>query len=74
MKKIRFTGWNKEMNKIKFIHLLNEQAMLSLKESKDIKDRIVNGEEIDILVSDDKVNRVISESIKFGVSVEKISK
>jgi len=74
MRKIRFTGWNKKMNKIKFIHLLNEQAKLSLKESKDIKDRIVNGEEIDILVSDDKIDILISESIKFGVSVKEISK
>lgn len=62
------------MNKIKFIHLLNEQANLSLKESKDIKERIVNGEEIEILVSEDKINILISESLKFGVSVEEISK
>lgn len=70
MKKIRFTGWNKNMNKIKFIHLLNEQAGLSLKESKEIKDRIVDGEVIEIEVHDDKVKVIISEATAFGVIAE----
>lgn len=73
MRKIRFTGWNKKMNKIKFIHLLNEQAKHSLKESKDIKDRIVNGEAVQITVNDDKVNVIISEALKFGVNAEEVS-
>lgn len=73
MRKIRFTGWNKKMNKIKFIHLLNEQAKRSLKESKDIKDRIVNGEAVQITVNDDKVNVIISEALKFGVNAEEVS-
>jgi len=72
MRKIRFTSWNKDMNKIKFIHLLNEQTNLSLKESKDIKDRIVNGEVVDVEVDDDKIDIVISESVKFGLDVEEI--
>lgn len=61
------------MNKIKFIHLLNEQAKRSLKESKDIKDRIVNGEAVQITVNDDKVNVIISEALKFGVNAEEVS-
>ena len=70
MKKIKFTGWNKNMNKIKFIHLLNEQADLSLKESKEIKDRIVDGEVIEIEVHDEKVKAIISEATAFGVIAE----
>ena len=61
------------MNKIKFIHLLNEQAKRSLKESKDIKDRIVNGEAVQITVNDDEVNVIISEALKFGVNAEEVS-
>lgn len=70
MKKIKFIGWKKNMNKIKFIHLLNEQVGFSLKESKDIKDRIVNGEVVEIMVSEEKMNIIVSESIKFGICVE----
>jgi hypothetical protein len=69
-KNIRFTSWNKNMNKIKFIHLLNEHAGLSLKESKDIKDRIVNNEIIEIIVEEKKMGLIISEAMKFGVHVE----
>jgi len=60
------------MNKIKFIHLLNEQAGLSLQESKEIKDRIVNGEVVEIEIEDSLVNRVVAESQKLGVFAEKL--
>jgi len=73
MKKIKFTSWNKGMNKIKFIHLLNEQTSLSLREAKDFKDKIVNGEVVEIMVNDDKVNIIISEALKFGVNAEEVS-
>ncbi|SMC75080.1 hypothetical protein [Pedobacter africanus] len=73
MKKIRFTGWNKNMNKIEFIHILNEHARLSLKESKDIKDRIVNNEIIEVIVDEEKMDLIISDAIKFGLYVEKVT-
>lgn len=70
MKKIRFTGWAKNLSKIKFILILHGQAGLSLKESKDIEDRIADGEEIEILVPQDKIDKLLSESAKFGVHGE----
>ena len=70
MQIIRFIGWKKNMNKIKFIHLLNEHADLSLKESKEVKDRIVNDEIVEIVVSDDKVSLLMSEAHKFGIIAE----
>lgn len=72
MKKIKFTSWNKDMNKIKFIHLLNEQAGLSLREAKDFKDRLVDGEVIEVMVKDDKVDIILSEAVKFGVGAEEM--
>jgi len=55
------------MNKIKFIHLLNKFAGLSLSESKSIKDRIVDGESIEISVDKAMCDFVVSQSILYGV-------
>jgi hypothetical protein len=46
MTKIIFEGWEVGMRKIPFIKLLNEKAGLSLKDSKNLKDRLVDDNEI----------------------------
>jgi len=61
------------MNKIRFINLLYDQTNLSLKEAKELKERLVDGEVIELMVDDDKVQIIISESLKFGVNVEEVS-
>lgn len=73
MKKIKFVSLNKGMNKIRFINLLYDQTNLSLKEAKELKERLVDGEVIELMVDDDKVQIIISESLKFGVNVEEVS-
>ena len=70
MKKIKFIGWVKGMNKIKFIHLLRNNTQLSLKEAKNIKDRIVDNEVIEILVEPAIAQMILSKSKIYGVFSE----
>ena len=55
------------MNKIEFIHLLNKFAGLSLKESKNIKDKVVDGEVVEIEVEENLCEFVLSGSKLYGV-------
>jgi hypothetical protein len=70
MKKILFTGWRKGMNKIEFIQLLHHSASLPLTEAKSIKDRIVDGEAIEIQVSESIVQYIIRCSQQYGVDAQ----
>lgn len=67
MKKIKFTSWEKGMNKIEFIQLLRSHTELSLQEAKSIKDRIVQGEVIEILVKTTAAHYIVNQSRKYGV-------
>jgi hypothetical protein len=55
MTKIIFEGWEVGMRKIPFIKLLNEKAGLSLKDSKNLKDRLVDNEIIEMEVPDENL-------------------
>lgn len=46
MTKIIFEGWEVGMRKIPFTKLLNEKAGLTLKEAKNLKDRLVDYNEV----------------------------
>ncbi|MDB5258513.1 MAG: hypothetical protein JWM14_3208 [Chitinophagaceae bacterium] len=71
MAKITFESWKPGMKKISFIKLLHEKAELSLKESKSIKDRLVEGEVIEIIISDQCVAReIFFEAQNFNVVVK----
>jgi ribosomal protein L7/L12 len=70
MKRIKFTGWKKGMNKIEFIQLLRSHTELSLEEAKNIKDRIVDGEIIEIVVKPAIAQYLVDESRKYGVFAE----
>ncbi|WP_316834516.1 hypothetical protein [Pedobacter nutrimenti] len=72
MKKIKFTGWKKGMNKIKFIQLLHHKAGISLKEAKQIKDEIVDGKTIVISAKAEMVDYLISQAEVYGVYAEVI--
>lgn len=72
MKKVRFTGWKKGMNKIEFIQLLHHNAGISLKEAKQIKDRIVDGEIVEINVKSEVAEYIINQSSSYGLQVEMI--
>jgi len=68
MATIIFEGWKVGMQKIPFIHLLNLKVGLSLKESKKIKDDVVDGHIVKIHVkSYDFANEIIKEATKLGV-------
>lgn len=55
------------MNKIKFIHLLNEHTDLSLQESKNTKDKIVNGEIVEVVVDQSLCEVILAKSQSYGV-------
>lgn len=68
MARIIFEGWVYGMQKIPFIKLLNVTAGLSLKESKRIKDSVVDGEIITLdVISDDLASEIIKEAQQLGV-------
>jgi hypothetical protein len=68
MIRIIFDGWNIGMRTIPFIRLLNEEAGLSLSKSKKLKDQLVNGEQIEIVVRDKELaNIILSNAIKLNV-------
>ncbi|OJU35555.1 MAG: hypothetical protein BGN96_04830 [Bacteroidales bacterium 45-6] len=67
MKIIVFEGWIKGMQKIPFIKLLNEKVGLSLKESKMIKDAIVDDKTMMIEVDDSIADDIIKKSTELGI-------
>ena len=59
------------MRGIPFILLLREKARVSLKRAKEIKERIVDNEIIELKVLDDAVaNEIVTEARKLGVVCE----
>lgn len=63
-----FTGWKVGMRGIPFIHVLRENTDLSLKRVKQIKEQIVDGEEIKISVKDLSIaEKIIKLSGELGV-------
>lgn len=70
MKKILFTGWRKGMNKIEFIQLLHHSAGLPLTVAKSVKDRIVDGEAIEIEVAESIIHDIIRYSKQYGVDAQ----
>ena len=68
---IIFKGWKKGMRGISFIHLLREKTDISLKNAKDIKERIVYGEVITLPVADlSTAQEIIATAINLGVICE----
>ena len=52
MIKIVFKGHKAHLKKISFTRLLHERTSLSLKDSKEIMDRIIDDETVEIFVND----------------------
>ncbi|HNZ72291.1 MAG TPA: hypothetical protein PKJ43_06690 [Prolixibacteraceae bacterium] len=71
---IRFTGWRVGMRPILFIKLLHVKAKLSLVESKRIKDRIVDENEIVEVKMNSEKNaiEILNEAKELGVIGELI--
>ena len=70
MKKIKFIGWKVGMNKIEFIQLLYNNTSVSLTESKKIKDRIVDGEDVELMVDDNEVKFIVDKAREYGLIVQ----
>lgn len=65
---IVFKGWNVGMRGIPFVLLLREKTDVSLKRAKEIKERIVDNETIEFMVSnDDTAKEIVEEARKLGV-------
>lgn len=58
------------MHKIKFIHLLQNNAQISLATAKAIKDKIVDNKLVEIEVEDSKVQYILKHCKSYGVIVE----
>jgi len=54
---------------IQFIRLLNEVAGLSLRESKDIKEKILDNISVEVLVDNLEIaNEIVLRSVELGVA------
>ena len=59
------------MRGIPFVLLLREKTDVSLKRAKEIKERIVDNETIELQVPNDKIaNEILKEARKLGVKCE----
>jgi hypothetical protein len=69
MAKIIFDGWDVGMRKIPFTKLLNEKAGLTLAEAKNLKDRLINDNEIiGVEIADENLaNEILEEAQKLKV-------
>ncbi len=68
MKTIIFDGWEIGMKKISFYKMLKANSHLSLKESKSVSDRLLQGEIIEIEFETENIAKlIVEESQKFGV-------
>ena len=71
MATIVFKGWNVGMRGIPFVLLLREKTDVSLKRAKEIKERIVDNETIELQVPNDKIaNEILKEARKLGVKCD----
>ena len=72
MTKVKFTGWEPYVRKIRFTMLLHEEGGLTLREAKDIKDKVVGGGEvIEIDFGDTKTSELIyAKAREMGVKCE----
>lgn len=69
--KIKFTGWVKGMRQIPFMKYLNTHTNLTLKESQDVKLKILNNEIVYLDVDNiDIAKEIIINSKDFGVVCE----
>jgi hypothetical protein len=73
-RKVRFKGWSNGTRKIRFIMLLHEEGNLSLRFAKDIKDKVIGGEEIVEVEFDDieTAIKIFNQAQKIGVICEMI--
>lgn len=70
MVKIIFESWDVGMRKIPFTKLLNEKAGLTLQEAKNLKDRLVDNNEIIEVAIDNEIlaKEVLEEAKKLKVN------
>jgi len=68
---IVFSGWEIGMRGIPLILLLREKTDISLKKAKEIKERILDNERIEFVVSNDETAKeIVEEARKLGVVCE----
>jgi hypothetical protein len=71
MTAIIFKGWKVGMRGVPFTLLLYEKANVSLKKAKEIKERIVNNEEIRLELPDYTVAKeIVARATDFGIICE----
>jgi hypothetical protein len=66
-----FKGYTQDVKKISFTRLLHNKATIRLKEAKEIMDRILDDEVVELQVLDYNIaNEIVNEAIKLGFICE----
>ena len=61
---VRITGWRKGLKKVSMTKAIQRYAALDLGDAKSCTDRVLEGETIDVSVSDVQVARELAQELK----------
>lgn len=61
---VRITGWRKGLQKISMTKAIQRSAALGLADAKSCTDRVLNGETVDVSVSDARVARELAQELQ----------
>jgi hypothetical protein len=70
MKIVRIHSWNYGFEKVNFTELLMSECGLTLKPAKSITDKILEGEIVEIQLSDEQPYNVIEKMKQLGVNLD----
>lgn len=70
MTTILISGWNDGFQKINFTHLMKAELGLTLHPAKQITDRIMNNELVEVQVSEGQADHMISKMTNLGARCE----
>lgn len=66
---VKIVGWRGGFKTVTFINLLMEYGGLSMSESKQMTDAVLDGKPESVFVLESRVNQFIEEAIKIGAVV-----
>lgn len=70
MTTVLISGWNDGFQKVHFTHLMKAEMHLTLHPAKQITDRIMDGELVELEVPDEQVEQLLSAMTALGARCE----
>jgi hypothetical protein len=67
---VRFNGWDVGCKSISFIRLVSELGEISLHEAKQMKESIIEGSEVDLVMPLDRAKELVKQATSLGFSGE----